>query len=69
MRLVLYKEQMKGMLVGVTPRPFWYISSGEPVVVVLAYLFRRRAGPGAGPLFLTDYGQTVGRIGILGILG
>ena len=47
MRLVLYKEQMGGMLVGVTPRSFWYISSGKPVVVVRAYLFRRRpVGPG-----------------------
>ena len=34
MRLVLYKEQVGGMLVGVTPRPFWYVSWGEPVVVV-----------------------------------
>ena len=34
MRLVLYKEQVGGMLVGVTPRPFWYVSWGEPVVVL-----------------------------------
>ena len=49
MRLVLYKEQVGGMLVGVTPRPFWYVSLAEPVVVVHLYLFRRRpAGRGGG---------------------
>ena len=37
------------MLVGVTPRPFWYVSWGEPVVVLHVYLFRRRGGPGPGP--------------------
>ena len=73
MRLVLYKEQVGGMFVGITRRPFWYISSGEPVVVLRAYLFRRRGGgvylQVGVPLFLTDYGQTVGRTGRIGILG
>ena len=48
MRLVLYKEQMGGMLVVVTPCSFWYVSLAEPVVVVLAYLFCRRGGGPAG---------------------
>ena len=62
MRLVLYKEQVGGMLVVVTRRPFWYVSSGEPVVFVRAYLFRRRPWwSEEGSSFLTDYGQTVGR--------
>ena len=51
--------------------PFGMSLWGEPVVVICAYLFRRRGGVSVRwfPLFLTDYGQTVGRIGILGILG
>ena len=72
MRLVLYKEQVGGMLVGVTPRPFWYVSWGEPVVVVFcvpvssSWTVVIRVGV---LLFLTDYGQTVGRTGRIGILG
>ena len=60
------------MLVGVTPRPFWYVSLGEPVVVVFRVPVSSssgRGGPGWGPLFLTDYGQTVGMTGRIGILG
>ena len=36
------------MLVVVTRRSFWYVSSGEPVVVLRAYLFRRRPWSGSG---------------------
>ena len=64
-------EQVGGMLVGVTPRPFWYVSWGEPVVVVFRVPVSSswtvvRVGV---LLFLTDYGQTVRRIGRIGILG
>ena len=39
------------MLVVVTRRPFWYVPWGEPVVVLHAYLFRRRGGGPAGSSF------------------
>ena len=43
---------------------------GNPWSLSFAYLFGRRGGGGpGGPLFLTDYGQTVGRTGRIGILG
>ena len=51
MRLVLYKEQVGGMLVVVTPRPFWYVSWGEPVVILHVYLFRRGGVSVRGFLF------------------
>ena len=48
MRLVLYKEQVGGMLVGVTPRPFWYVSWGEPVVVLFRVPVSSSSGRGGG---------------------